>query len=109
MLDKLKRWKSWSKDTNIMRLESMDDHIMKPEHYNWVPEVECLDVAQHFNFFLGNSLKYIWRCGRKGTEQDALDDLRKAIFFLNREIERRISEERRGVSRIVDGKEVKVK
>jgi hypothetical protein len=38
------------------------------------------------NFCLGNAMKYIWRAGQKG---DALEDLRKARFYLDREIKRR--------------------
>lgn len=65
----------------------MSQKIEHPSHYNWIPGVECLDVAEHFNFNLGNALKYIWRAGRKDGES-ALDDLQKARFYLDREIER---------------------
>jgi hypothetical protein len=37
-------------------------------------------------FSLGNAVKYILRAGKKG---DAIQDLRKAVWYLNREIERR--------------------
>lgn len=57
-----------------------------PEHYNRHPNgYECIDVAEAFNFNLGNVLKYIWRAGLKG---DAGTDLRKARWYLQREIER---------------------
>lgn len=57
-----------------------------PEHYNQHPNgYECIDVAEAFNFNLGNVLKYIWRAGLKG---DAGTDLRKARWYLQREIER---------------------
>jgi hypothetical protein len=36
-------------------------------------------------FNLGNAIKYIWRAGQKG---DPVEDLRKAIFYLQDEIER---------------------
>jgi hypothetical protein len=38
------------------------------------------------NFCLGNALKYIWRADLKG---DAIEDLQKAAWYINREIERR--------------------
>lgn len=37
-------------------------------------------------FNLGNCAKYIARCGRKGNDEDAIQDLRKAIAYLEREI-----------------------
>lgn len=85
------------------------DPVDSPEHYTWLPDVECLDVVRHFDFCCGNAIKYIWRSGRKGTEQDALDDLRKAIFYLNREIEHRITQERQQRQpqmTMVNGKEI---
>ncbi len=49
-------------------------------------EVECLDVIDvlDLGFCLGNTLKYIWRGGRKTP--DILQDLRKARVYLDREI-----------------------
>ena len=61
------------------------DPISHPSHYTWIPGIECMDVAKHFNFTLGNVLKYIWRAGRKGN---ALDDLKKARYYLDVEIAR---------------------
>jgi hypothetical protein len=37
------------------------------------------------NFNIGNAVKYLWRCGQKGA---LLDDLRKARWYVDREIER---------------------
>jgi len=65
----------------------MDEKVNHPKHYNWVPKVECLDVVEHFNFNLGNVIKYVWRGPYKPTEE-ALVDYRKALFYLQREIER---------------------
>jgi hypothetical protein len=63
------------------------DNINKPKHYTRHPSgVECIEVAEHFNFSLGNAIKYIWRAGLKG---DAVEDLKKAAWYINREIERR--------------------
>jgi hypothetical protein len=38
-------------------------------------------------FNLGNALKYIWRCDLK---KDAVEDLRKARWYIDREIAKRI-------------------
>ena len=59
---------------------------ISPDHYKWHPsKIECIDITEHFSFNLGNALKYIWRAGRKGP---VAEDLRKASFYLAREIER---------------------
>jgi hypothetical protein len=39
-------------------------------------------------FNLGNAMKYLWRAGLKDGE-DELKDLKKAIWYINRELERR--------------------
>lgn len=65
----------------------MTDLINHPPHYTSHPSgVECIDVVEHMGFNLGNAIKYIWRADEKGH---ALDDLRKAAWYINREIERR--------------------
>lgn len=57
--------------------------------------IEVIDVieAYHLGFLLGNAVKYILRCGHKGTEQDAINDLKKAQAYLSREIEHRTKKE----------------
>lgn len=58
-----------------------------PAHYMKHPSgIECIQITEHMNFCLGNAIKYIWRAGLKGEE---LEDLRKARWYLDREIERR--------------------
>ena len=65
----------------------MTEMVNHPAHYNAHPSgVECIDVVEHMGFNLGNSIKYIWRADSKGN---AIEDLRKAAWYLNREIERR--------------------
>ncbi len=57
-----------------------------PKHYNSHPSgVECIEIAQWMNFNKGNAMKYIWRASEKGRE---VEDLRKAVWYLLREIER---------------------
>ena len=58
-----------------------------PVHYMQHPSgVECIQITEHMTFCLGNAIKYIWRAGLKGDE---LEDLRKAKWYLEREIARR--------------------
>lgn len=67
----------------------MTDHdpVARPAHYRSHPSgIECIQVAEHFSFNLGNVLKYVWRADLKG---DALENLRKAAWYLDREIARR--------------------
>lgn len=62
----------------------MNNPIDHPPHYNQL-NVECIDVVEHFNFNTGNAIKYLWRHGLKG---DALQDLEKALWYVQREIMR---------------------
>ena len=60
------------------------EQVNHPNHYNTLG-IECIDVVENFNFNRGNAMKYIWRAGLKG---DAIQDLQKAAWYINREIER---------------------
>lgn len=53
---------------------------VKPEQL----EGECIDAIEdlNFGFNLGNAVKYLWRCGQKGS---AIEDLEKAKWYLARE------------------------
>jgi hypothetical protein len=62
------------------------DQVNHPPHYKRHPSgVECITITEHFNFCLGNAIKYIWRAGEKGAK---LIDLKKARWYLDREIAR---------------------
>lgn len=64
----------------------MTDNVDHPKHYNSHPSgVECITVVEHMNFNVGNAVKYLWRSSHKGAQ---LEDLRKAEFYVKREIER---------------------
>lgn len=63
------------------------DPVNHPKHYCSHPSgVECITVVEHMGFNLGNAIKYIWRADEKGK---AVEDLRKAAFYVNREIDKR--------------------
>lgn len=60
------------------------DEIQKAKHYNMYP-VEVIDLVEHMNFCRGNVIKYVARAEFKGSE---LKDLKKALYYLQREIKR---------------------
>jgi hypothetical protein len=65
----------------------MNDPVHHPKHYTEHPSgIECIQITEHMGFNLGNALKYIWRCDLK---KDAIEDLQKAVWYINREIEKR--------------------
>lgn len=73
--------------------QPVDDQINSPAHYTSSPAqcacgkpIECIQIAEHMNFNLGCALKYIWRCDLKDS---AIDDLKKAAWYINREIAKR--------------------
>lgn len=68
----------------------MEDNVNHPKHYTEHPSgVECITIAEHMGFNLGNAIKYIWRADSKGN---TLEDLKKAAWYLQREIEKRMKE-----------------
>ena len=68
---------------------SAPDSVSHPPHYTQHPSgVECIQITEHMGFCLGNAVKYIWRADLK---HDAIEDLRKARWYLDREIARRTS------------------
>ena len=65
-----------------------DDVVNKPKHYTEHPSgIECIQVTEHMGFNLGNAIKYIWRCDLK---KDAIEDLKKAKWYIDREIDKRV-------------------
>jgi|TARA_R110001606_G_scaffold348552_1_gene498094 hypothetical protein len=64
----------------------MSDLVNHPSHYTSHPSgIEAIEVTRHMNFNLGNAVKYVWRADLKGN---SLQDLQKARFYINDEIER---------------------
>ena len=72
----------------IQEAERMKEAAVNhPPHYCSHPSgVECITVTEHMGFNLGNALKYIWRADLK---HNAITDLRKAAWYLERELARR--------------------
>lgn len=71
------------------------DPVTRPAHYV-TGGIEPIDfiMSQGLGFVRGNVIKYVTRAGRKGGPEMELEDLRKAAYYLKREIER-IERERR--------------
>lgn len=70
----------------------MNDVVNHPKHYTSHPSgIEVIEITRHMNFCLGNAIKYILRCDLKGKP---IEDLEKAIFYLNDEIKRRKNDSR---------------
>lgn len=73
-----------------VRMANTIDH---PTHYN-VGRIEVIDVIEAwglgYGFNRGNAIKYIARAGHKDSE---IEDLKKAVWYIQREIERLEKEE----------------
>lgn len=67
---------------------SMPKHYRAGEVYETIRVIEAWDLG----FCLGNAVKYLSRAGRKG---DAVEDLKKARWYIDREIARRDGEAQR--------------
>lgn len=73
-----------------------EDRVNHPSHYTWLKKlcgIEVIDITRHMNFNLGNVIKYVLRSGHKSEEgmsdkQKRIEDLKKAVFYLNDEINR---------------------
>lgn len=77
-------------------MNTIIDNVNHPSHYTWLKDkcgIEVIDITRHMNFNLGNVLKYTLRAGHKSEQgmsnkQKKIEDLKKAIFYLNDEVER---------------------
>ena len=68
------------------------DMVNHPVHYTSHPSgIETIEITEHMNFCLGNVLKYILRADLKGKR---IEDLKKAAWYLDREIKREESMQR---------------
>lgn len=67
----------------------VDQNVQHPIYYGGADDpYEAIKVIEAWNlgFHLGNTVKYISRAGKKDGNS-ATQDLRKAMFYLNRKIE----------------------
>lgn len=69
-----------------LKQSSKHDPVNHPKHYTQHPSgIECIEITRHMGFNLGNAMKYIWRADLK----NGIEDLEKAIWYINDEIEKR--------------------
>lgn len=65
------------------------DPVNNPKHYTSHPSgVECIDITKHYNFQIGNAMKYLWRQGLKNDSgmsdvEKQIEDCKKAIWYIN--------------------------
>ena len=83
-----KEWAQWVAQTENNRQKEYDN-VNKPFHYNQFP-VEVIELTEHLNFCRGNVVKYVCRAHLKNNE---LEDLKKAKWYLEREINRVIQQQ----------------
>src|SRR6202521_6205936 len=90
-------------------LHNLIDH---PRHYTSHPSgVECITIIEHFTHNVGAAIKYLWRAGLKypsntmtyaEIQEARLEDLRKAKWYINREIQRRLTERENKAREVVN-------
>ena len=69
-------------------MENNKEMVKNPDHYGGASNpYEAIKVIEHWNldFHLGNTVKYISRAGKKDADKE-LQDLKKAMFYLERKI-----------------------
>lgn len=65
------------------------DSVNHPKHYtSHASGVECIEITRHYNFDIGNAIKYLWRAGLKKEQglsdvEKEIEDCKKAIWYIN--------------------------
>ena len=65
------------------------DSVNHPKYYCSHPSgVECIEITRHYNFDIGNAIKYLWRAGLKKEQglsdvEKEIEDCKKAIWYIN--------------------------
>lgn len=78
---------TWEKDGETIEPLISKDNVNHPSHYTAYKGVEVIDLTEQMNFNRGNAVKYIARAGLK-SPQTELEDLKKARWYVDREIKR---------------------
>lgn len=69
-------------------VNNKSDNVEHPFHYTSHPSgIECITVARHFCFDIGNAIKYLWRAGLKKEQgmseiEKEIEDCNKAIWYI---------------------------
>ncbi len=68
------------------------DKVNSPSHYTNHPSgIECIEITRHYDFCIGNAMKYLWRCGLKdeqgySSREKEIEDMKKAVWYINDKI-----------------------
>lgn len=68
--------------------EPVGGPVNHPSHYNAYIGLEIIDLVEQMNFNRGNAVKYIARAGFKKDGETEIEDLKKAMWYLDREVKR---------------------
>lgn len=77
------------KEEVFKNTSKLNDNVNHPKHYTSHPSgVECIQIARHYCFSIGNAIKYLWRAGLKQDtsltdKEKEIEDLKKAIWYIN--------------------------
>lgn len=71
---------------------SIKERVNKPDHYGGTLTIDYLEALENLpnnkmNFSRTSAIKYVSRAGMKSKDKE-LEDLRKAKWYINREIDR---------------------
>jgi hypothetical protein len=78
-------------DANV--LSKNNDVVNHPKWYTSHPSsIECIEITKHYDFCIGNAIKYLWRAGLKSeqgysSDEKQIEDLKKAVWYINKKIE----------------------
>lgn len=70
-------------------MENKKDNVNHPEWYTKHPSgIECIEIARHYCFSIGNAIKYLWRAGLKqevgkSDVTKEIEDLEKAKWYID--------------------------
>ena len=88
MSDSIKKFEEMNQREGIIIMDEDDNpSVIHPQHYGGADNpYEAIKVIEAWKvgFNLGNTLKYISRAGKK---DNTIQDLEKALFYLDREIQ----------------------
>ena len=80
------------KTITLEKQRNMEKNVDHPQHYNLHPSgIECIEIAKHYDFCIGNAIKYLWRSGLKSEKgmsdrEKEIEDLEKAVWYINERI-----------------------
>lgn len=72
-----------SKALELLEKKKEGDPVKKPSHYNWHSLFECRELTSRLPFNEACVIKYLYRCGAKGTPADFLLDKAKSVQYLD--------------------------